>query len=878
MARAPLITDPTAIAAGNRGARTERLALRGAAGIRQISAGVTRDPGISAAAIRGSLASDLGPALDQVAAALQARANKDQKILDANAATQTRLDFNATMSDELNRAQTADSGVEDIGTHMQDFSIEAQEAANKGLPEGVSDIARANIGNRNAEIGANYSQRGVTAQRQAQKDTANDLLERSVRADSINVAQDPALLDSALASLDETLEGYAGSFSKDNLRDARAAGRAKLIEAAETGKVSQDPAHARRWLEFGGEQRPNIQGIADAISIGEGTQGEGGYKVILGNAQKRLGVDVTTMSIDGLLRFSRPGGAFANFSKTVTEDGRVATPMGKYQIVGTTLRSLKKEMGLTGNEIFDKQMQDRMFLHLLNRRGLQKFQAGEITQARFMENLSKEWAGIKNSQRSRDAVTAIVSDLTAGGGFTPPADLDSAAVKRVQRQAGLTIKTEETQVVANAGAERERLDLGIQTGVVDDPAQILDNPLIDDGDKATLLRSLNTFKNKTADTTAAKNRLIGDGDWNEFDPRDRKQVDLATDDLVRSATDPEEAEKIQVFAARKTGIAPTALVNDLQKGINGDDPVAAARSLTIGSSLRAEHQNAFAGRTGGKAVEKDIDEFEELQERGRTPVEAAREMIDRRSTQDAKAREVLRKEGEKLIKDLTADTVMDNLDQTAFFVPQAAQPGIPLIVGTMVQEYREEFENNYERTGDKDVADGMATKQMLRVWGTSNATDVNRFMKFPPENYHEQIDGSHDWMFKQLFDDVSEAMGPDEQGKRRVILPVMELVPTPDTPTRVSAGQPPAYYVMTEDANGNPEVMIDTRPGAKVNQPMVFIFDRSIPEAKRRAEFVAERERAFAARERATSAERGAVGLMKRNEALLNQLQADRPK
>lgn len=69
-----------------------------------------------------------------------------------------------------------------------------------------------------------------------------------------------------------------------------------------------------------------------------------------------------------------------------------SSAVGRYQIVRTTLRSLKKKLKLPDDAVFDEKLQDRLALELLNQRGLKAFKSGQISEARLINNLSKEWA------------------------------------------------------------------------------------------------------------------------------------------------------------------------------------------------------------------------------------------------------------------------------------------------------------------------------------------------------------------------------------------------------------------------------------------------------------------------------------------------------
>ncbi|MGC4025922.1 MAG: D-Ala-D-Ala carboxypeptidase family metallohydrolase [Mesorhizobium sp.] len=91
-----------------------------------------------------------------------------------------------------------------------------------------------------------------------------------------------------------------------------------------------------------------------------------------------------------------------------------ASPVGRYQIVQKTLRTLRKEMGLSGSEKFTRQLQDRMALALLERRGLSQWQAGKMSDEQFLTNLSREWASLRGA--NREAMRGLIDAM---GGDEP---------------------------------------------------------------------------------------------------------------------------------------------------------------------------------------------------------------------------------------------------------------------------------------------------------------------------------------------------------------------------------------------------------------------------------------------------------------------------
>jgi len=71
-----------------------------------------------------------------------------------------------------------------------------------------------------------------------------------------------------------------------------------------------------------------------------------------------------------------------------------SSAVGKYQITRRTLKDLMRTMKLKGNEKFTPELQDKMAMQLLKRRGLDKFMSGKISQKDFHNRISKEWASV----------------------------------------------------------------------------------------------------------------------------------------------------------------------------------------------------------------------------------------------------------------------------------------------------------------------------------------------------------------------------------------------------------------------------------------------------------------------------------------------------
>lgn len=112
--------------------------------------------------------------------------------------------------------------------------------------------------------------------------------------------------------------------------------------------------------------------VKQAVFAGESG---GDYDTLYGNSHKGngkfSGTKLTEMTVNQALDFSKKGGAYAEWSKTQkgVKPGEYATPMGAYQIVGSTLKEAAKALGLKGNEKMTPELQDKLAEHIYATQG-----------------------------------------------------------------------------------------------------------------------------------------------------------------------------------------------------------------------------------------------------------------------------------------------------------------------------------------------------------------------------------------------------------------------------------------------------------------------------------------------------------------------------
>jgi len=144
----------------------------------------------------------------------------------------------------------------------------------------------------------------------------------------------------------------------------------------------------------------------DFIAAHEGTarQPGGGYNTSLGygaytGGEKNL-VGMTLDQINNLqaMMLKHPANRYNS------------SALGRYQIVGRTLRDLRSKLGLRGNELYSASLQDRLGVALINRHG------------RNVQGLRNEWASLHRAGES-EILAAFDRDGRSGGTVQPQGEV-----------------------------------------------------------------------------------------------------------------------------------------------------------------------------------------------------------------------------------------------------------------------------------------------------------------------------------------------------------------------------------------------------------------------------------------------------------------------
>lgn len=192
-----------------------------------------------------------------------------------------------------------------------------------------------------------------------------------------------------------------------------------FIEGLATGKgiklqKERDAAEAAREERIlaGGEDprataAPPITG--GLLGYIDQTEGAGDYDTLYNHAQREggafAGTKITDMTLGDLYEFTDPSGAYGQYVADARtgagEERQVATPLGRFQVVGRTLRGAAQAMNLDPSVKFTPQVQQAIGQHLIQQR---------LASAPDMNSkiaaLRQEWVGLSKIP-ARDLAAAI---------------------------------------------------------------------------------------------------------------------------------------------------------------------------------------------------------------------------------------------------------------------------------------------------------------------------------------------------------------------------------------------------------------------------------------------------------------------------------------
>lgn len=234
-----------------------------------------------------------------------------------------------------------------------------------------------------------------------------------------------SFVQSAMSEIANAQSRFQETMAKQQAKAAEAAPSgvgafaAGFVSRRNTRQTSSDPTEGATTAEdlYEGVNAEGVRnasqgpaGGPEALAEGSGggllnlidsTEGGGSYDTLFGHSQREgrnfSDVRVSQMTIGELKEFSgaRGEGSYGSWVQANNPEGSLATPMGRYQFVGTTLASTAEAMGLPDDTVFTPEVQDEMFRFKVRQR---LSNASTLPEKRTQ--LRNEWYGFRHVPNS----------------------------------------------------------------------------------------------------------------------------------------------------------------------------------------------------------------------------------------------------------------------------------------------------------------------------------------------------------------------------------------------------------------------------------------------------------------------------------------------
>lgn len=184
--------------------------------------------------------------------------------------------------------------------------------------------------------------------------------------------------------------------------------------------------------------------FSNHIDRTESGGGSDQYDTLYGHRNRQNGVQVSKMTLGQAKDYSAAEGDYGNSVKN--ELGYLATPMGKFQIVGTTLRRVQKNLNLPDDVPFSPAVQEQIGLYLAQQRV-----QGPLTRESMRSNLKSEWEGFKNL--SDQELDQVIDEVRSQPAVTRDSIMAAGATGSPQQQGSSNFGNFQPTAIDRGGSE-----------------------------------------------------------------------------------------------------------------------------------------------------------------------------------------------------------------------------------------------------------------------------------------------------------------------------------------------------------------------------------------------------------------------------------------
>jgi len=370
--------------------------------------------------------------------------------------------------------------------------------------------------------------------------------------------------------------------------------------------------------------------------------------------------------------------------------------------------------------------------------------------AAAVEGLKGDNGGVNSGRRQEEA------DIIRGKASIPNAPPEvQERLERLSYEDQVKLNDQAQRDLVSVAADRQE---AFKLDIATDPLtvgrqQILDDPLLDDGQKATLINSLNGALKEGEKARKAVDWANTSGNGNPMDAGDRRNAELVYSASVEDGASPDQAANS--IAAGK-GVLPKSYVNLMRNGLRSRNAEEVELAYRRAAATFQLYPKAVGGAENGNEIEDAATKWRFYTESmGLTGEEAGRRLTELNSPESIKQREALLESQpvKDRLKDIDADHVEGLFDDAWLpgFAPAlgASEKGRALAVVEYKQLFRESLG---EVGGDLDAAEELAFARMSRTWGTSEFSPHGSrvVLKYPVEKLYPPVgEGGYEYIRKE---------------------------------------------------------------------------------------------------------------------------------
>jgi lysozyme len=218
--------------------------------------------------------------------------------------------------------------------------------------------------------------------------------------------------------------------------------------------------------------------------------------------------------------------------------------------------------------------------------------------------------------------------------------------------------------------------------------------------------------------------------------------------------------------------------------------------------------HAFDGHAGSEKLIEEAQVYSSLRQVGDDPKKALARMAELQSPEHRKLASARDKEADVFIaKEITDKELTHQLSRGGLgdFLnrPDVGGDADPNSTLRIMGEFKERAREHFVKWGDKDLAQTLAARDLMKTYGVSDLFDRKQIMKYPPERLFPPVgkDG-HKWIGDQLKEDIKDRLGLDVGDDQ------VSLRGDHRTAKEIALGQTPSYLVVIKREKGlAPEIL-----------------------------------------------------------------------